>query len=297
MGGRTVLAIVVPTCRAESYAEFIRSWTDLIVKHNALLITVWDGDNPILSTGLPNLDSKDFSLKEIMGDNEDLIYNHNDGVRNLGFAYIAKFRPDVDTIITLDDDTKPFGDTIQDHLNALNKRVSVSWMSTASEYMRGFPYHVRDEAEVVLSHGVWEGIYDWDAQTQKSYGQYQPEVVFNRGPVPKGILYPMCGMNIAFKRKLLPYMYYAPMGPQVGIDRFADIWLGINSKRVIDEKGWAVVTGYSMVKHERASNVEVNLIKERVGLELNEDYWSGNELDPYFKLYDEKRERWVVWTQ
>jgi hypothetical protein len=102
----------------------------------------------------------------------------------------------------------------------------------------------------------------------------------------------MCGMNIAFKRKMLPYMYYAPMGYAVGLDRFADIWLGITSKRTIDENGWAVVTGYSRVRHDRASNVWKNLQKEARGLELNETFWEGDENDPYFKIYEDNRKKW-----
>lgn len=88
-------------------------------------------------------------------------------------------------------------------------------------------------------------------------------------------------------------MYFAPMGYKVGLDRFADIWLGIVSKRIIDENGWAVVTGYARVRHERASNVFKNLQKEALGIELNEGFWKNEEKDPYFKMYKEKRERWA----
>ena len=83
-------------------------------------------------------------------------------------------------------------------------------------------------------------------------------------------------------------MYYAPMGYKVDLDRFADIWLGIESKKVIDKKNWAVVTGHATVRHERASNVWKNLQKEAKGLEMNENYGQ----DPYFKLYKQKRLAW-----
>lgn len=253
----------------------------LIEAHDCHLIKVVDGENPTAAGE---------TVEEIMGDSADLVYNKNDGVRNLGFAYIAKHHPEVDTIITLDDDTRPHGDTIQDHLDALNKRVPVSWLSTASEFMRGFPYELHEEAEVVLSHGVWLGVKDWDAPNQLVRGN--PDATFYRGPIPKGVYYPMCGMNIAFKRKLLPYMYFAPMGHRVGMDRFADIWLGIVSKRIIDQKGWAVVSGYATVQHDRASNVWKNLQKEARGLELNEGFWRGEEADTYFIEYQQNRKRW-----
>ena len=270
-----MIAIVVPTIR--DMTPFEDAWGHLIFNRDIRLVVVKDGPNP-------TVEGK--SLKEVMGGYSDLIFNKNDGVRNLGFAYVAKYLPYIEYIITLDDDVTPLGDPIEDHINALNMRVPTGWMSTGGEYFRGFPYGVREEAEVVLSHGIWCGIKDWDAPTQLVRGN--PSAEFNVGPIPRGINYPMCGMNVAFKRKMLPHMYWAPMGPKVGVDRFADIWCGIESKKVIDEKGWAVVTGYSAVNHKRASDVFVNLEKEAKGIRLNENYGE----DEYFKLYAKKRKRW-----
>lgn len=276
------VAVVVPTIREDKFMEFYEAWMELRVKHNLQYVVVRDGENPTVNLKC---------IEGLMGKDYSLIFNKNDGVRNAGFWYIARFMPEVEYIITLDDDTKPIGDPIQDHIDALNKRVPVSWINTAGEdYMRGFPYGIREEAEVVLSHGVWEGVKDWDAPTQLVKGN--KDVQFYKGAIPKGIYYPMCGMNIAFKRKMLPYMYFAPMGYKVGMDRFADIWLGIESKKVIDKNGWAVVTGYAKVQHDRASNVWKNLQKEARGLELNESFYKGDSSDAYFELYAEKRKQW-----
>lgn len=271
------IAVVVPTIRQACFDEFLLAWRDLFTKHDVNLIAIRDGDDP----ECVNMGVRLSDFPELKG----LVFNKNDGVRNFGF-YLVSHIPECDVIITLDDDTKPDGDTIADHLAALNTRVPLHWMSTASEYVRGIPYGIRDEAEVVLSHGVWRGVADWDAPTQLIHGN-RP-VDFYKGAIPSGVFYPMCGMNIAFKRKMLPYMYYAPMGPEVGIDRFADIWCGIESKKVIDANGWAVVTGKASVCHNRASSVWKNLQKEAKGLELNEHY----DEDDYFKLYKEKREAW-----
>jgi hypothetical protein len=269
------IAVVIPTIREKNYYEFLEHWKKLFKKHSVKLITVKDGDNPTVN---------EKTVSDVMGEHSDTIYNFNSGIRNLGFAYVAKYLPEVKTIITLDDDTEPFGDTIQDHLNILDQRVSTSWISTASEYTRGFPYCIRGEAEVVLSHGVWEGIKDWDAPTQLVCGN--KDVEFYRGIIPKGIFYPMCIMNVAFKRKMLPFIYQAPMFDD--LNRFEDIWAGIESKKEIDKRNWAVVTGYSKVWHNRASNVFSNLKKEARGLEMNENYGDGE----YFKLYAKKRARW-----
>jgi reversibly glycosylated polypeptide/UDP-arabinopyranose mutase len=271
-------AIVIPTIRPESMKTFIESWTPLIKKHSVKLITVIDGKNPMVEGK---------SAKEVMGKYAEAIVNFNGGVRNLGFAYVAKYLPEIEVILTLDDDVVPIGDTIQDHLDILDKRIHVSWMSTASEYMRGFPYKIRDEAEVVLSHGVWEGVADWDAQTQLAKGAHQP-VEFPRSPIPKGIYFPLCIMNVAFKRKLLADMYMAPPVPKMNIGRSDDIFCGILAKRQIDKQNWAAVTGYARVHHERASNVHKNLRLEAKTINLMETFWRGDESHPYFKIYREK---------
>ena len=277
-----MIAIVVPTIRNECLEKFLGGWDSLITKHNVTMVIVRDGDNPTINNQLAS---------DLMGKDYELIFNKNDGVRNAGFWYISKYLPEVDTIITLDDDVLPLGDTIQDHLDTLNRRVSISWVKSCSEYTRGFPYAVRDESPVMISHGLWKGVADWDAPSQLINGN--PEIELVSQPVPKGIYMPFCGMNVAFKREVLPYVYYAPMGYKVRMDRFADIWLGINLTRICAEKNWAIYNGGAVVRHERASNVWKNLQKEAKGLEINENYWNGDESDPYFKLYNSKRKKWA----
>lgn len=273
------VAVVLPTIR--DINPFIEAWTPLFVKHDVKLIIVRDGKKPTVN-GL--------SAKRVMGKYLDCLTNFNAGIRNLGFAYVAKYLPGYDIIITLDDDEVPIGDPIQDHIDALSRRVPTSWISTAvDDYTRGFPYLIRDEAEVVLSHGVWEGVADWDAPTQLVRGSHYP-IDFYRGPIPKGIYYPMCSMNLAFKSKMLPYIFHAPWA--LGVNRFDDIFTGVVSKREIDKQGWAAVTGYARVHHERASNTYKNLQNEALGIELMETFWKGDEQHPYFKIYREKLVTW-----
>lgn len=283
------IAVVVPTIRPESMKRFKETWQPLFDKHQAELVTVWDGESPTVEPSNPG--GMTLGVKDIMGKHAASIVNFNGGIRNLGFAYVAKYMPEVEVILTLDDDTTPIGDPIQDHLDILAKRVPVSWFSTASEYMRGFPYIVRNEAEVVLSHGVWENVADWDAPTQLVMGGHR-EVSFPRSPIPKGTYFPMCIMNVAFKRKMLPYMYQAPPVPEMQIGRTDDIFCGVLAKREIDERGWAAVTGYARVWHERESNVYKNLQAEAKEIELMETFWQGDESDPYFKVYRDKLDLW-----
>lgn len=288
------IACVIPTIRPEQYERFIESWMPHIERHNVTLITVWDGDQPVAI-----YEGDKATAAELLGPDADLIYNRSDVCRNLGFAFVAARLPDVTHILTLDDDCFPSGDTIADHLAALDRRVPISWLSSSPDvYTRGFPYGVRDEAPVMVSHGVWYGNADWDAQTQLENGN-APLDTFYRGPIPRGCLFPFCGMNVMFKREALPLMYFAPMGPKVQFDgqvwdRFGDIWLGITLKRALDRRHWAMVSGYAAVEHTRASDVQVNLKKEATGLEWNEQYWqAGGSVHPYFTLYRNARQRWA----
>ena len=246
---------------------------------------MWDADSPTVE-----FSGKKWQAKEIKG--HDLVANHCAGVRNLGFLFVAQKLPSVKTIITLDDDMSPDGDTIFEHIKALNSQMPTSWFSTMiGDYPRGFPYKVRKESPVMLSHGVWMKNPDWDAPTQllndnKSFTNYY------KGAVPKGSYFPFCGMNVAFKREALPYVYYAPVGDFRGAERFDDIFGGIPMKEDFDRLGWAIATGCASCIHERASNVFVNLEKEAVGIRYNEDYWKGTADHPWFKAFKEKRKKW-----
>lgn len=289
------IACVIPTIRPEQYDRFIDAWLPLIEQHHVILITVWDGDTP-----LAICEGDKATAAELLGPDADLIYNYSDVCRNLGFAYVAARLPDVTHILTLDDDCFPRGDTIADHLAALDRRYSLSWMSSSPDASpRGMPYGVRNEAQAYVSHGVWYGNFDWDAQTQLDNGN-APIDSFYQGPIPKGVLFPFCGMNVMVRREALPLFYFAPMGPRASLDgqiwdRFGDIWLGITLKRALDRRNWAMVSGYAAVEHTRASDVQINLKKEATGLEWNERFWSeGGSIHPYFGLYRVKRDRWAA---
>jgi hypothetical protein len=290
-----MIACVVPTIRPALYETFLQAWAPSFDRYGVRVLPVFDGDVPYVDG---------FTAADVLGDDADLIYNRSDVCRNLGFAVIARLMPEVTHILTLDDDCDPHGDTIGDHLAALEQRVPISWLSSSPDaYTRGFPYGVREEAPVMVSHGVWYGNADWDARTQRENGNARLDS-FLRGPVPRGVLLPLCGMNVMIRRDVLPYFYFAPMGPQACTDgevwdRFGDIWMGICLKRELDARNWAMVTGYAAVHHTRASDVMTNLRKEAVGLEWNERFWQEGDATPhpYFALYAEQRRRWAAWVE
>lgn len=297
------IAVVVPSHRQELTDSFLKAWQPLFDKHNVEFILVDDSkDEPFIVHGIGKLYDISVQVKHKNKklNSKSLISNHCAGVRQLGFQYVAQNLPSVKYVITLDTDVSPIGDPIQDHIDALNMRVPISWISTGmGTYFRGFPYQVREEAPVLLSHGIWTGVPDYDAPTQLlTPKDFKP--TYYKGAIPKGIYYPMCGMNLAFRREALPYIYFAPVGQFKGAERFDDIFAGIMLVKDFAEKNWAMVTGYAEVKHLRASNVFSSLEHEAVGIRHNEEFWKDPENyngDPFFNEFREKRKKWFELTK
>lgn len=293
------IAVVVPTIRYQTeYRDFLAAWDPLFQQHQVHLLTIEDGEIQILHHK-DYADGVEMPIRfalDVMGSQVGLIMKFSPACRNLGFAYIARELPEVDVIMTFDDDTRPFGDSIASHLQVLGRSVCTTVFNTlvGPYYPRGFPYAKRYESKVVLSHGPWIGVADWDAPTQLVQGN--PEVKFYQGPVPRHSQFEMCGMNLAFLRELLPQMYYAPVVRLAGAQRFDDIWAGYHIKDYLDHQNLAMVTGWGSVLHMRASDPYKNLVQEAVGIGLNEDYW-GHQSEPFFVEYSKMREAWSVWVR
>lgn len=282
------LAAIVPTTpnRYKIYAEFIGSWYNLFIKHDVSVIKIMDGDNQRLIHN-----GREYSSKDLLGDDSDLISSHDTACKNLGLYYILK-NTDYTHILILDDDVRPEKDPIRDHLEIIDSPTLLSWLPTMSPPPRGTPYQARGEGIVKLSHGVWQGVPDWDAPSQLTMGQkpvYFPKVI-----IPKNVNFPMCGMHLMIKREAVPYLYFAPpyKGSDGSFSRADDIFAGILLKREFDDLNYAVATGYATVTHERASNVFDNLVKEALFIKLNETFYKGDVSHPYYNEYLPKFDRW-----
>ena len=179
--------------------------------------------------------------------------------------------------------------------------------------MRGVPYNL-PQYPVLLSHGMWRNVPDLDAIQQLQHPDLR-DVDFTPSHIPRHAFFPVCAMNFAFRKELLPYAYQAPMGRKLlqdGLevfDRFADIWAGLVMKYAIDNVlNGAAVSGYSVVEHRRASNVWANLRKEAPGMELNETMYklipemakARMEMEgvhPYLNLYRNRLLQWQKLVQ
>ena len=72
------------------------------------------------------------------------------------------------------------------------------------DFVRGYPYSLRQGVQTAVSHGLWLNMYDYDAPTQllkvKERNHKYADITIT---IPNRVLYPLCSMNVAFNRELL----------------------------------------------------------------------------------------------
>ncbi|HUS60443.1 MAG TPA: hypothetical protein VMX76_03645 [Nevskiaceae bacterium] len=273
--------LVIPTIRDLS---FLKAWKGEFAKCHLIVVE----DHPKRQIKIPSknfLSIKHFCWLDIDGDlgkNAWIISRKNAGIRCYGFW--KAYQEGAEAVITLDDDCYPAGrGFVKGHLENLRLKAPQSWFSTYPHaqylYTRGIPYQVRDKYPVVLSHGLWSGSIDLDAQTELKTGKLALEP-FNhplRLFIPRADFFPMCTMNLAFRREIVPLMYFPLMGKPWFYDRFDDIWAGIFLKKILDHLSLAVVSGSPFVEHRKASDPASNFRKEKRGMKTNEMLWKRVE--------------------
>jgi len=268
------VVIVVPTIREQNIKGFLAAWQQEFASHSVIVVE----DNPKRTFDVSGSNVKHFCWTDIdgeLGHASWIIPRQTDCIRS--FGYYKAYASGAEVIVTLDDDCHPQGESfISQHLDRLTQSVQGdAWVSTGRGVRpRGMPYHnVTRTTECVVNHGLWEGIPGFDAITQLANVRFCQEFEPLDQVIPKGMFFPMCGMNLAFKRSLAPAMYFLLMGKDWGFDRFGDIWCGVFLKKICDHLGLAIRSGEPRVKHQRASNVWANLGKELAGYEVNETLW------------------------
>ncbi len=294
------ISVVVPTIRENSIRRFIGEWEEVFDKYKINLIII--EDNPIKSFEInKNLKFPIFhysweDIEKDLGKDSWIIPRRTSAIKSYGFWKAYQMKSDM--IIALDDDCYPLenyiknfnkNNFIKSHYDALfkNSYQEIKWVSTirlkGNIRPRGLPYKqvedIIDSNKIILNHGLWANIPDFDAITQLKFKKFPKiENYFIQQIIPVGKYFPMCGMNLAWKRELTPAMYFMLMGKDKnekswGVDRFDDIWAGIFVKKICDHLGYRITSGYPVIWHDRASDPYKNLEKERKGIKINEYLW------------------------
>lgn len=273
--------LVIPTIRD---LVFLKKWKNEF--SNCHLIVVEDRPQKTIKIQGNFLSINHYSREDIdkeLGKDSWIISRFNSGVRSFGFW--KAYTEGASVIISIDDDCYPEEKNfVNKHLDNLNFKLPENWINTYPSpkwmFTRGMPYKVRNKIPVGISHGIWSGALDLDAKTEIKLPKLLKERPYPpiRQIIPKDYFYPMCSMNFAFTRDMIPLMYFPmmgkdPKGKPWPYDRYDDIWAGIFSKKVMDHLGYGVVSGSPIIKHNKASKVEHNHIKETEGLKINEVVW------------------------
>ncbi|KAL0430008.1 UNVERIFIED_CONTAM: putative UDP-arabinopyranose mutase 2 [Sesamum radiatum] len=241
------LDIVIPTIRN---LDFLEMWRPFFEPYH--LIIVQDGD-PSKTIKVP--EGFDYELynrndiNRILGPKASCISFKDSACRCFGYMVSKK-----KYIYTIDDDCfvakKPSGEDInalEQHIKNLLSPSTPHFFNTLYDPYREGADFVRGYVDAVLT-------------------------------IPKGTIFPMCGMNLAFNRDLIgPAMYFGLMGDGQPIGRYDDMWAGWCTKVICDHLNLGVKTGLPYIWHSKASNPFVNLKKEYKGI-----YWQ-EEIIPFFQ--------------
>ncbi|PWA62418.1 alpha-1,4-glucan-protein synthase [Artemisia annua] len=280
------LDIVIPTIRN---LDFLEMWRPFFQPYH--LIIVQDGD-PTKKIHVP--EGFDYELynrndiNRILGPKSSCISFKDSACRCFGYMVSKK-----KYIFTIDDDCFVAKDPSGNDINALEQHIknllspsTPFFFNTlydpyreGADFVRGYPFSLREGVPTAVSHGLWLNIPDYDAPTQLvKPRERNTRFVDAVMTIPKGTLFPMCGMNLAFDRELIgPAMYFGLMGDGQPIGRYDDMWAGWCIKVICDHLGLGVKTGLPYIWHSKASNPFVNLKKEYKGI-----YWQ-EELIPFFQ--------------
>ena len=251
------------------------------------LLIIEDGPKPTVIIPKVKVASiRHFCWQDIdqdFGKNSWIFSRKNAGIRSYGFWKAHQL--DADIIFTLDDDCYPAeAKFIEKHLDNLNFQAPTGWFPTYPDpkwlFTRGIPYQNRHQLPVMISHGLWSGALDLDAKTEIKLPKLLNEKPYPplRQIIPFGYFYPMCTMNLAFRRQVTPLMFLTMMGKSPSgndweFNRYDDIWAGLFSKKIMDHLGWGIISGSPFVDHRKASLTTDNFKKEMAGLKMNETLW------------------------
>ncbi|XP_023897473.1 probable UDP-arabinopyranose mutase 5 [Quercus suber] len=199
-------------------------------------------------------------------------------------------------VISIDDDCIPAKDNegslvdiVVQHITNLTTPATPFFFNTlydpyrkGADFVRGYPFSLREGVTCALSCGLWLNLADYDAPTQA----LKPELRNSRYvdavlTVPVRAMLPLSGINIAFDRELvgpalIPALKLAGEG-KFRWETMEDIWSGMCVKVISDHMGLGVKSGLPYVWRNERGNAIESLKKEWEGVKLME------EVVPFFQ--------------
>ncbi len=262
-------ALVVPTCRPAGLRAFLGAWRPFPWDDT---VVVADLPGPV--AGLPPA-VRQFCWADLERHPAGELFSRQDSACRC-FGFLQAVAGGADVVLTLDDDCFPPADAaswLRGHL--ANLAGAPAWASSVPGLrVRGLPYRGEGRPlRVGVSMGLWAGQADRDACSRlvQEAGPFAP---------PGGVrvmadcqLFPLCGMNFAFRREVLPAVYFPPMGRGSPYARFDDIWGGLAAQAALVPLGYRFTVGEPFVEHRGAGDVFEALRREAPGVAANEWVW------------------------
>ena len=211
------IAVVIASNREQCMKQWLAEWEPDL--RDARVIVVEDSPQAGFDLGAGYRDLEHLAWEDIdadLGDRSWIIPRRTSAVKSYGFW--KAFTEGADAIWTLDDDCYPEEDLRGRYLKEIGDRLSEdraqdSWWNTLGNsgigaetmYPRGYPYGIPDQRRpVMIHHGLWSHVPDLDGMTQLDIRVSAAAADDVRvKSVPPG-MFPMCGMNLAFRRECPP---------------------------------------------------------------------------------------------
>jgi hypothetical protein len=274
--------VVIPSNRRFEMRNFADAWVEDLKDVTVIVVE----DNPVRSFDLPDeyIHVSWAEIDQDLGSKSWIIPRRTSAIRSYG-TYLA-YKMGADIIWHLDDDCYPEELSKGIYLGFLEDNFSKAWpdgrwwntIHGTGLYPRGYPYQVKATIHpTMVHHGLWSNIPDLDGITQLENPDFRLPPCNLLERVPYGQSFPMCGMNLAFRRQAAPLMYMLLQGKDYPYDRFDDMWCGLFMKRVADHLNWAVTSGRPSIHHSRASDAARNAAVEAPGILAHEKLWQEVE--------------------
>ncbi|VAH52779.1 unnamed protein product [Triticum turgidum subsp. durum] len=194
-------------------------------------------------------------------------------------------------VISIDDNCLPAKDpagmtvdAVTQHMINLKTPATPFFFNTlydpyrkGADFVRGYPFSLREGVECMLSCGLWLHNADYDPMTHVvKRNQRNTNYVDAVMTVPLGAMFPVSGINVAFNREVMgPVMFPGLRIRKEGKHRWdtlEDIWNGLCAKVVCDSLGYGVKTGLPYVMRSDAeAGKALESLKEWEGVKVMDD--------------------------